>query len=159
MQESKAVILEDEITLPRILLSVALHDCGDGFKICFLKLRRDDFGDLGGGVGLHIVHAFLQSVGEGLNDFRVLFEIALLGGKGSVGNIAGIFAKRSDHIAVAFRFKGSRVGFEFYSVCFLLHQFCEKIKTTYLMGFLVNLYILDRAFPEGLFMAFIQLKV
>ena len=27
------------------------------------------------------------------------------------------------------------------------------------MGFLVNLYILDRAFPEGLFMAFIQLKV
>ena len=61
----------------------------------------------------YVVHAFLQGVGEGLDDFGVGVYIALLGAEGGVGNIAGIFSKGSYYIAVAFGFKGGGVRFEF----------------------------------------------
>ena len=73
-------------------------------------------------MGLDKVHAFLQGVGEGLDNLRILLEVALFGRKGSVRDIAGILAQRGHHMAVALGFQRSRMGFKFDCVSFLLRQ-------------------------------------
>lgn len=48
---------------------------------------------------------------------------------------------------------------ELHSIRFLLHQFCEKRKTAYLVRFRIHIYVLDRALPESLFMLFIERSI
>ena len=110
-------------------------------------------------MAVNIVHAFLKGVGKRLDHFRVGLNIALFSTESGVGNVAGIFTQGSHYIAVALGFQRGGVGFEFDCIRFLLLQFFKKIKTTYLMGFFVYLYILYCTLPEGLFMGFIQFKV
>lgn len=101
----------------------------------------------------------MKGVGEGLDDLRIGFNVALLCRKSSVRNVAGVFPEGSNYVAVAFGFKRGGVGFEFYCEDVLLLQFCDKIKTADLMGFLVYLDIPYGTLPERLFMGFIQRKV
>ena len=112
LKKFKALFLEDRISFPGILLFVTVHDDGDLFGVGLLKLRFDRLGNLLGGVGIHVVEAFLDRVCEFLDDLRVLFDIALLGTVGRVGNIAGIFSEGCDYIAVSFLLQGSGEGFE-----------------------------------------------
>lgn len=46
--------------------------------------------------------------------------------------------------------------FELNSICFLLHQFCEKRKAADLVGLRIHIYFFDSALPEGLFMLFVE---
>ena len=110
LEKLKAFLLKDRISFPGILLFVAVHDDRDLFGVGLLKLRFDRLGNLLGGVGVHVVEAFLDRVCEFLDDLRVLFDIALLGTVGRVGHIAGIFSEGCDYIAVSFLLQGSGEG-------------------------------------------------
>lgn len=122
LKQKETVLFKDQVAFPGVLRSIALYDSGDRLKVCLLKLRSDHFGDLGRRVGRHVVHTFLQGVREGLDDFRVTFEIAFLCGEGGIGNVAGAFAQRRHDVAVALGFKGGGVWFEFDSVRSLIRH-------------------------------------
>ena len=112
LKKFKALFFKDGISFPGILFFVTFHNDLDLFGVCLLKLRFDRLGDLLGGVGVHIVEAFLNRICEFLDDLRMLFEIALLGTVGGVGYIAGVFSEGRDYIAVSFLFQGCGEGFE-----------------------------------------------
>lgn len=57
------------------------------FAPTFLELWGDCLGYLLGGVGVDVIHAFLDGVGEFLDDFRILFNIALSGAVGRIWHI------------------------------------------------------------------------
>ena len=92
LEKGKGFLLKDQIGLPGILLIVSGHNGGKRFQVSFLKLRLDDFGNLLRGVGGNIIHTFLKCIGKGLNRIGIGFDIAFLGTKGGVGNVAGVFA-------------------------------------------------------------------
>ena len=61
---------------------------------------------------LHIIHAFLQGIGESLDDIRVFLYITLLRAGRRVGHIAAVLAKGSDDIAFPLGFQRGGAGFE-----------------------------------------------
>ena len=110
LKKFKALFFKDGISFPGILLFVTFHNDLDLFGVCLLKLRFDRLGDLCGGVGIHVVEAFLDRSGEALYDLRMLFNIAFFGTVGRVRDVAGIFSKGCDYIAVSFLLQGSGEG-------------------------------------------------
>ena len=110
LKKFKALFLKDGISFPGILLFVTFHNDLDLFGVCLLKLRFDRLGNLLGGVGVHVVEAFLDRVCEALHDLRMLFKIAFFCAVGGVGYIAGVFSEGRDHIAVSFLLQGSGEG-------------------------------------------------
>lgn len=112
LKKFKALFLKDGISFPGILLFVTFHNDLDLFGVCLLKLRFDRLGDLCGGVGIHVVEAFLDRIGEALYDLRMLFNIAFFCTVGGVGYIAGVFSEGRDYIAVSFLLQGSGEGLE-----------------------------------------------
>src|SRR5699024_8188343 len=78
LEQIKAAFLKDQIALPCILVIITRHDRCDSLQVRLRELRLDDFGDFLRGVSLDIVHALLQSIGESLDDLRILFDKALL---------------------------------------------------------------------------------
>lgn len=112
LEKLKTFLLKDRIFFPGILLFVAVHDDRDLFGVGLLKLRFDRLGNLLGGVGVHVVEAFLDRVCEFPDDLRVFFDIAFLSAVGGVGHISGVFSEGRDYIAVSFLFQGCREGFE-----------------------------------------------
>lgn len=158
-QKGKAVFRKDQIRFPCVLIRISLHNGFNGGDIRLLKLRLDYFGNFGRRVGLYVIHALLQSFGEGFYHSGIFFDVALSRGKGCVRHIAGVFAEGGNHIAVTLCFQGGGVGFEFNSIRCLLLQFCEKRKTADLMGFRVYLNTFDSTLPESLLMLLIQIAV
>lgn len=112
LEKLKAFLLKDRIFFPGILLFVAVHDDRDLFGVGLLKLRTYRLGDLLGGVGVHIVEAFLNRICEFLDDLRMLFNIAFFCTVGRVRDVAGVFSEGRDYIAVSFLFQGCGEGFE-----------------------------------------------
>ena len=66
-QKLEAVLFEDGVVLPGILIFVAADDGGDGILIGLFKLGLDHFGDFFGGVGVDVFQAFLNRIGEFLD--------------------------------------------------------------------------------------------
>ena len=60
------------------------HNRSNRVQIGLFKLRGYDAGNVFRRVGLDIIHAFLKRIGKSLDDFRVLVNITLLCGEGSV---------------------------------------------------------------------------
>lgn len=100
LEQFEAVLTENQIRFPGVLLIIAVYDGGDGGKFCLRELGRNYFSDLFRCVGLHIVHALLESICKGLDDLRIFRHIAGFGAEGRVGYVAGILAKRRNNIAV-----------------------------------------------------------
>ncbi len=65
-------------------------------------------------MALDVVHAFLQSVGKGLDEFRIGIYKAFFGTECGVRDIAGIFAQGGYDMTVAFCFQCGGVRFEFH---------------------------------------------
>ena len=112
LKKFKALFFKDGISFPGILLFVTFHNALDLFGVCLLKLRFDRLGDLCGGVGIDVVEAFLDRIGEALYDLRMLFNIAFFCTVGRVRDVAGVFSEGRDYIAVSFLFQGCGEGFE-----------------------------------------------
>lgn len=138
---------------------VAGNDGSECSGIGFRKLRLDESRDLFRGMGGNVIHSFLQGIGKCLDQFGVCLYITLFGTECRVGDVAGFLAQGSDYIAVPLLLQRGGMGLKFYCVINLLLQFFEKIKSAYAVSFFINLYIFDCAFPEGLFMSFIEIKV
>ena len=116
LQQFEAVLFKNQIFFPGVLGLITVYNGDDIFQRCFLELRLNDLGDLLRSVGIYIVHAFLQCIGEFLDDIRVGVDIASFCTVGSVRNIAGIGSQGCDYIAVALQFQCSGKRFEFYGV-------------------------------------------
>ena len=65
-------------------------------------------------MGCHVVHTFLQCIGESLNDFRMFVDVTLLCRESSVRNIAAVRSKRGDNVSLTLFFKIGCTRFEFY---------------------------------------------
>ena len=104
-QKLEAVLLEDGVVLPGILIFVAADNGGDGILIGLLELGLDHFGDFFGGVGVDVFQAFLNRVGEFLDGVGILSQIAFFDAVGGLGDISGIDAEGGDDMAVSFFFQ------------------------------------------------------
>ena len=93
-QKLEAVLLEDGVVLPGILIFVAADNGGDGILIGLLELGLD-----------HLFQAFLNRVGEFLDGVGILFQIAFFDAVGGIGDISGIDAEGGDDMAVSFFFQ------------------------------------------------------
>lgn len=62
LQQFEAVFFKDGVVLPGILGFVAVHDDGQLIQGRFLELGLDGLGDLLGGVGVDVIHAFLDGI-------------------------------------------------------------------------------------------------
>ena len=78
-----------------------------------MKLGLNGFGNFFGRMGIDVIHAFLEGVGEFLDYIRVGLKVALFCTIGRIGHIAGIGAQGSDNVAVAFQFQAGCKGFKF----------------------------------------------
>ena len=67
-------------------------------------------------MGLHIIHALLECIGERLQNIRVSIQVALLHTVGRVGHVAGSFAERGNHIAFALLLQSGGSRFKFHCV-------------------------------------------
>ena len=63
-------------------------------------------------MSLHIVHSFLKSICETLDNIRIFINIALLCAESGVGNIAAVLAQGGYHIAFSLGFKSCGARFE-----------------------------------------------
>ena len=64
-------------------------------------------------MGIDVIQSLLDRIGKFLDDFRVLFQVALFRAVGRIGNIAGICSQRSHHIAGAFFLQAGGEGLKF----------------------------------------------
>lgn len=115
LQEHEGILFKNQILLPGILCRIPGNDGGDGLQLCAVKLRSNDSGNFLRSMTAHIVHALLQRIGKGLDNFRIVFNIAFLCTERRVRNIAGAFSQGSNDVAIAFFFKRGGVGLKLYS--------------------------------------------
>lgn len=115
LQEHEGILFKNQILLPGILCRIPGNDGGDGLQFGTVKLRSNDSGNFLRSMAAHIVHAFLQRIGKGLDHFRIIFDIAFLCTERRVGNIAGAFSQGSNDVAIALFFQRGGVRLKLYS--------------------------------------------
>ena len=96
-------------------------------------------------MGIYIVHAFLKSIDEALDDLRIFLYIAFLGAISSVRHIAGFHAAGSHHISGPFLFQGCGRRFKFHTELSL--PSCESRGCRAKVNAPVNIQILIRINP------------
>lgn len=62
LQQLEAVFLKHGVVLPGVLGFVTVHDDREFIQGRFLELGLDGLGDLLGGVGVDVIHAFLDGI-------------------------------------------------------------------------------------------------
>ena len=62
LKQIKALLLENSVLLPGILLLVAVHDYGQFLHRSLFKLRGDGFCNLLGGVGVYIIDVYKRQL-------------------------------------------------------------------------------------------------
>lgn len=62
LEQVEAVFLKDGVVLPGVLGFVSVHDHRDFVQGSFLELGLDGLGDLLGGVGVYVIHTFLDGI-------------------------------------------------------------------------------------------------
>ena len=104
-EQLEALLFKGEVILPSVLVIISCHDSRDSVQVRLLELGSDDGSDLFRGVGLYVVHTFLERIREALDYVRVLVDVALLCREGRVRNIAAVGSEGSDYIAFLLFFK------------------------------------------------------
>ena len=81
---------------------IASYNLGQSFYLGFLELWLNYLCNFFGSVAVTIIHSSLPGIGESLNNVGVGIDVALFCTKSGIGNIARIFSKRCNYVAVAF---------------------------------------------------------
>ena len=77
-------------------------------------------------MGIHVIQAFLDGIGELLYYIRMCFQVAFFGAVGGVGNVAGVFTQRSCYVSISFQLKSRGVRFEFYGIVCIAGWECSS---------------------------------
>ena len=144
LKKIKAFLPEDQIFFPCILLIIAGNDGCDRIQCGLFELRSDCLGNVFRCVGCHVVHTFLQCIGESLDDFRMFVDVTLLCRESSVRNIAAVRSKRGDNVSLTLFFKIGCTRFEFYGEVVIGFVFCEGSRSRTEINILVDGEICSR---------------